>query len=398
MLPCVARQPIFDRSLRVYAYELLFRDPDSLRSSEPLGELKTAKVIVDTLMQIGLEHVARGALALVNVSRGLVLSDIPLLLPPSRVGLEVLEEVPPDPEVIAALTELRGAGYQILLDDFVYEPSLRPLVEVADGIKVEVNGCSRDELERQLRELIPFRLPLTAEKVETPECYELCRDLGFDYFQGFFFADPNPVPGASVPVGTLTKLRLGIAIQQPELDFEDLERIISQDVALAYRLLRYLNSAHFSLPRTLTSVRDALVVLGMDAVRRWATVVVFAGVEAKTDELIALALIRARMCEVLAESAAAPVHGCFLTGLLSVLDGLTDLPLEQVVDALPLADEIVAALLRGDGVQGDLLARVIAYERGEFERAVAAPFSPGPVSDAYLDAVAWASAAMVELR
>jgi len=206
------------------------------------------------------------------------------------------------------------------------------------------------------------------------------------------------VPGASVAVSVLTKLRLALALQRPGAELEDLERIIAKDAALAYRLLRYLNSAYFSLPRTLRSVREALVVLGVEAVQRWATVVVFAGIEAKTDELLALALIRARMCELLAQAAGAPTHGAFLVGLLSVLDGLTDLPLGQAVAELPLSDELVAALLAHEGPQGDILSRVLAYERGELERAVAPPLDPGPVGDAYVGAVAFASSTMFELR
>jgi len=397
-LPCIARQPILSRSLNVYAYELLFRDPDSLAAQKPLGDLATARVIVDALMHVGLDRVAGHALALVNVSRGLIMSDIPLLLPPTRVSLELLESTDGDAELLRSLGQLRSAGYRIFLDDFQYTDSRQSLLKLADGIKLEVNGRGRAELEREVALVERFGVPLIAEKVETHVTYELCRELGFDYFQGFFFAEPNPVPGASVAVSVLTKLRLALALQRPDTELEDLERIIGQDAALAYRLLRYLNSAYFSLPRTLKSVREALVVLGVDAVQRWATVVVFAGVEAKTDELLALALIRARMCELLAGSAGVPVEGCFLIGLLSVLDGLTDMPLEQAVEALPLSDEVMAALLDGDGPQGDILTRVLAYERGELERAVAPPLDPGPVSDAYVDAVTFASSTMFELR
>jgi EAL and modified HD-GYP domain-containing signal transduction protein len=397
-VPCIARQPILGRSLHVYGYELLFRDPDSRAPEEPLGDRATARVMVDALMDIGLDRVAGRALALVNVTSGLVMSDIPLLLPPARVALELLEGATAEPELLHALGRLRESGYRIFLDDFAYADAPRSLLRLADGVKVEVNERPREELEREVELLRPFGVTLVAEKVETHRTYAVCEELGFDYFQGFFFAEPNPVPGASVAVSVLTKLRLALALQRPGAELEDLERIIAKDAALAYRLLRYLNSAYFSLPRTLRSVREALVVLGVEAVQRWATVVVFAGIEAKTDELLALALIRARMCELLAQAAGAPTHGAFLVGLLSVLDGLTDLPLGQAVAELPLSDELVAALLAHEGPQGDILSRVLAYERGELERAVAPPLDPGPVGDAYVGAVAFASSTMFELR
>lgn len=382
----------------MFGYELLFRDPGSLSAREPFGDLATARVMVDALMDIGLDRVVGNARALVNVTPALVSSGIPLLLPPDRVSLELLEGVAAEPELLRALGGLRARGYRIFLDDVVYAETPRSLLRLADGVKVEVNGRSHEELEREVDALRRFGPLLVAEKVETHRTYALCSELGFDFFQGFFFAEPNPVPGSSVAVSVLTKLRLALALQRPGVELEDLQRIISQDAALAYRLLRYLNSAHFSLPRRLRSVREALVMLGADAVQRWATVVVFAGIEARTDELLALALIRARMCELLAAAAGAPAEGAFLVGLLSVVDGLTDLPLEQALAGLPLSEEIVAALLAGEGPHGDLLRRVLAYERGDFEEAVAPPLDPGPVSDAYVEAVGFASSTMFELR
>jgi EAL and modified HD-GYP domain-containing signal transduction protein len=397
-LPCLARQPILDRRLRLVAYELLFRDPGSGGVHPPLGDQATARVIVDTLMQVDTESVLGDARGLVNVTREFVLSDLPRLLPPERFSLELLESARIDGDLLEALGRLRNDGYALVLDDFVYRPDLDPVLELAESVKIEVHRRTRPEIEAVLATVARHDIRLIAEKVETPEQYDLCQELGFDAFQGYFFAKPKLVGGATVEVSMLTKLRLAVALQQPGLDLKDFERIIASDVALSYRLLRYLNSAFCSFPRKLNSVREAVVMTGLDPMRRWATLVVLAGVEGKSQELLAIALIRAKMCETLAGSIGRDADGYFITGLFSVLDALADTPLETVVRLLPLSDEIVEALLAGEGPLGDTLLRVMAYERGDFEIAIAPPFDVSSISNAYVDAVTWASATLNELR
>jgi EAL and modified HD-GYP domain-containing signal transduction protein len=392
-VPCVARQPIFDRYLRVVGYELLFRDvevdPDHANVVD--GEGATAKVISDTLMELGLEHVVGSGLGFINVTRPFVLGELPLVLPADHVVLELLEDVQIDPKLVRAIADLKQQGFRVALDDFHFEESARQLVELADIVKIDVLGRTREELDRQLDLLDPFEVRVLAEKVETHETYELCRELGFHYFQGFFFERPKLVGGHPIQPGVVAKIRLAGELQQPGLDLEALERIVSQDVALTYRLVRTVNSAFFSLPRRISSLHDALVLLGENQVRRWATVIVLAGLEGKPDELIGTALVRGRMCELMAEQAGERKdQGYFLTGLFSLLDALCDAPLEEVIEDLPLAHEIVDALVAGKGAQGEILKSVVAYEHGDFDGAELRSLATEQIAEAYLGAVGWA--------
>jgi EAL and modified HD-GYP domain-containing signal transduction protein len=392
-VPCVARQPIFDRFLRVVGYELLFRDVavDTEEAHVVHGDEATAKVISDTLMELGLEHVIGSGLGFINVTRPFVVGELPLVLPPDHVVLELLEDVQVDRQLVAAVAQLKSQGFRVALDDFHYEESARPLLELADVVKIEVLDRTREELDRELDLLDPFEVRVLAEKVETHETYELCHELGFHYFQGFFFERPRLVGGHPIQPGVVAKVRLAGELQQPGLDLEALERIVSQDVALSYRLVRTVNSAFFSLPRRISSLHDALVLLGENQVRRWATVIVLAGLEGKPDELIGTALVRARMCELIAEqSGARKDQGYFLTGLFSLLDALVDAPLEEVIDDLPLSDEIVDALVSGRGTQGEILRSVVAYEHGDFAGAELSSVPTEQIAEAYLGAVGWA--------
>jgi EAL and modified HD-GYP domain-containing signal transduction protein len=233
-------------------------------------------------------------------------------------------------------------------------------------------------------------LQLVATRVESPEEVERCRALGFSLFQGSFFAKPNLVRQRRVGTGGTASLRTLAGVAAPDASFEDLEKAISADVGLSLKLLRYVNSAFFSLPRTVGSVKEALTLLGTATVRRWATVMALVDATADApEELVELALQRARMCEVLG---GASVHGdqadaLFTVGLFSVADALLDRPMEEVLETLPFSDEIRAALLRHEGAKGVLLERVMSYERGEFPDE-----SEGGLTlpQAYADAVPWA--------
>jgi len=225
--------------------------------------------------------------------------------------------------------------------------------------------------------------------VETPEEVERCRALGFELFQGSFFAKPNLVRQRRVGTGGLASLRTLAEVARPEASFEDLEQAISADVGLSLKLLRYINSAFFSLPRTVGSVHEALTLLGTATVRRWATVMALVEVTAGAPEdLVELALQRAHMCEVLGGTPeGGHADALFTVGLFSVADALLDRPMEEVLDTLPFSDEIRDALVRHEGDKGELLERVMSYERGEF------PDDPGAavsLPEAYADAVPWA--------
>src|SRR3954451_8441231 len=235
---------------------------------------------------------------------------------------------------------------------------------------------------------------LVATGVGDHDVFERCRDLGFTYFQGDWFAKPRLFRRRGVATAGLGSLRRLSELTAGDISFEDLDRIISSDVGLSLKLLRYVNSAFFALPRTVSSVHEALSMLGVRTVRRWATVMVISSIPDVPDELVGLGLRRAHMCEILAGSALPEERETLFTiGLFSVADALLNAPMAEVLDSLPFTEEIQAALLRREGPKGELLGAVCAYERGEFPTLAAADPEAPSLAGAYRAALEWADEA-----
>jgi len=391
----VARQPILDHALRVAGYELLFRSSAADRADVLSSEAATSSVIVNSFMEVGLNDLVGDVRAYINVSRAFLESVRPLPLPPGRVVLELLEDQVIDDGLIAVLDELIGDGFSIALDDFVWTEDCEPLLERADIVKIDILAYNEPELAalvRRLRER-PKRLRLLAEKVETRAEFERCRALGFDTFQGYFFARPARIEKRGVPTHHLAALSAMTQLASTE-DFDHLERIITRDVGLSMRLLRYANSAYIYLPRRVGSVHDALMMLGTLTVRRWATMIALAGMPDAPHELLVTALVRARMCQLLS-GAERETDGDeqFTVGLFSVADALVDAPMESIVEALPLKVTVVEALVNHAGRLGRLLDCVLAYERADFDAVERFDIPLSTVDAAYRRAIPWADIA-----
>jgi c-di-GMP phosphodiesterase len=361
----VARQPILDRRLDVMGYELLYRTSANLGSANPeQAEQATSRVIADAFGELGLERLVGARPAFVNLTRDFLLAVRPLPLAPDRVVLELLEDQVVDDALIDVLHELVGKGFALALDDFVYDGTQEPLLDLASIAKVDVRALAPEEAIEQLELLRARGIKTVAEKVETLEEFELYRDAGFDFFQGYFYARPSVIHRQRVPeaLGSLGE------IQSAGGDFDSVQRVILRDVGLSYRLLRYANSAFIGLPSPVGSVREALIRLGARTVQQWATMLVLAGLPGKPHQLVATALLRARMCQL-----AVPPRNrhlmdrLFTVGMFSVIDALLDMPMEEALSGLPLDDDVMTALLGGGSIEGDVLQRVLAYERGDFD-------------------------------
>jgi c-di-GMP phosphodiesterase len=386
----VGRQPIYDRQLDVYAYELLFRSGESNQAGVMDGDQATSQVILNTFMEIGLETIVGQKLAFINLTRGFILQDYSSVFPAGRVVMEVLENIPVDDELIEAVRRSSSQGYLIALDDFIYHERLQPLVEIADIIKVDVLALDQVALQEHVAALRPYKVKLLAEKVETQDHFKYCRDLGFDYFQGYFFCKPEIIKGQRVPANRVVTLQLLAKLQDPETDFAELEEIISRDVSLGYKLLRVVNSAFYSLPRKVDSLRQALLMLGTRNIATWVSVILLSGIDDKPHELMVTAMVRAKMCELLAQTLGQRSKDTFFTvGLFSALDALLDNPMEDILKSLPLSDDIVTALLSYRGMLGDTLQCVLAYERGDWDNVHCAELDSTTITDAYLQAIAW---------
>ena len=344
----IARQPIFNVHKQLFAYELLFRQTLGLKLGELSGERATSSLLSTSFLTEDIDRIAGTRPCFVNFTADLLVRGVPGAFPSDRIIVEVLEDVQPSPEVIAACRDLRDRGYLLALDDFVYSDSLLPLIELAGIIKIDYRLTPAAEIEALICRLAPYRLKFLAEKIETYQEFEHARDLGCHYFQGYFFARPQSLRLREVSSLKVTQLRLLAEINRPELSAANLERIISADVAIAYKLLRFINSVYFSLVRKVESIRRAIIYLGETEVRRFVMLVIVSNLAAdKPEELLRLSVVRARFCELLATRGTYAAHSAelFLVGLFSLLDVLINLLMQEIVRELPMHDSVVGALL-----------------------------------------------------
>jgi c-di-GMP-related signal transduction protein len=392
----IARQPIHDRTRRVVGYELLFRG--AARRDGIDEERATASVIVETFTGIGIDTIVGAHPAHVRVSRRFLLELHAFALPPERVVLEIPAPDVVDAALVAVLERLAEQRYRISLacDPRGAVPTALSLL--ADSVKLDVGGLELAEIAGVGQRFGRATPTLLAAGVDTPALMERCAEAGFDRFQGFFFCTPDVVQAQTLPSARIAELRSLAGLYAQGTTFEELEELIARDVALSYRLLCYLNSAYFGLPRRVSSVREALTLLGTKAVRRWATLIALSGVQDAPHELTVTALLRARLCELIGRalrtgsaSDTAP-EAFFTVGLLSVVDAIMQAPLPQILDALPLADDVQAALLERRGPLGDALQAVIAYERGDLTSA-RQHARGAPLPELYLTAMRWADSA-----
>jgi EAL and modified HD-GYP domain-containing signal transduction protein len=385
----VARQPIFNRDLEVVGYELLFRGEDtSAVIASPEGA--TASVVLNAFTEIGLERIVGDRRAWINVSREFILSGLAQTVPSGHVRLELLEDQLLDDELILALADLSAAGYRLALDDFEYSDAAEPLLELVDVVKLDVLALGRQGMEKHAALLQSHGVTLLAEKVETQDDYAFCVELGCELFQGYFFCRPELLRDRGIVASRLSLLEVIAALQDPAVDLSQLERLIVRDVSLSFRLLRYINSAFFGLRCEVSSIGQALALLGVQNLRRWATLSVFASIDDKPTELTVTALIRGRFCELAGRHLSAVQGELFTLGMFSVIDALMDTPIDDVLTSIPFPLDMREALIAHDGEKGALLECVQALEAGDFDRAHELVPGAGAM---YLDALVWANEA-----
>ncbi|HEY5429365.1 MAG TPA: HDOD domain-containing protein [Solirubrobacteraceae bacterium] len=392
----IARQPIFNDKLDVVAYELLFRGGGYVGGApSDNSERATATVILNALTELELSRIVGNKPAWVNVSREFIVGGLAQVIPPGQVGLEILEDELFDDELIAALRDLKHRGYQLALDDFRFRPGAELLLELFDVIKLNMPELGRERMGEQVARLAPYRGLVLADRLATRPDHEFCVGAGVDLFQGGFFCQPAVVGTRGIAANRLALLQVVAALHAPGVDLSDLELLIVRDVALSFRLLRYVNSAYFGTRGEVRSIGQALALLGVDNVRRWATLSVLASIDDKPTELTVTALIRGRFCQLAGEQLGLgdPAE-LFTLGLFSVIDGMMDAPMLDVVASLPLAEDMRDALALRRGPKGQLLDCVVALETGEYAypRTVVAG-----VGELYLTSLIWANTAAESL-
>ena len=397
----LGRQPILDRNRRTYGYEFLYRggQHDAAFFSDP--DEATRAVLERSMLEWGFGRVLGGRQGFINASETFLRSGLYQVLKPDTVVIELAASLELDDATLAELRTARAAGYRLALDGVtdVARIADMPVTSLVDVLKVDVARVDPAELELlvpDLRVLAP-RAHLLAEKVEDHDVFERCQALGFQFFQGYFFAKPEVLSRRTRPVHRSAALALLAEVQRPDIDVPRLEELVSSDPTLAYRLLSLVNSSAFGLADTVDSVRRAIVLLGIDKVRHIAALLTLSASSADNEELVVLAATRARMAGELAAERALS-GSAFMAGLLSVLDAIFDVPLADLLGELPLPEVVTEALLEGTGPIGEVLEAVRAFERADVVSIES--LRPGGVDEmcsAFGSAAMWADALRLQL-
>ena len=370
----VARQPIFRRSLKVYGYELLFRSGlENFCKPDQDGTQATSQVIASTFSLIGISKITEGRKAFINFTTEMLAKEYPSLFPREITVVEVLEDVNVTEKVVSACKNLVAAGYILALDDFIYTPEFQPLVEIAHIIKFDIRAMTMDELRLDLARLEQYNVRLLAEKVETKEEFDTLKEMGFDLFQGYFFSRPNIVQGRDIPGSKLQYLHILRAIQDENYDFKKIAEFVARDVSLSFKLLKYVNSAAMRRRVEVTSLPNAVALIGELTLRKWLSLMMLSYMaDEKPEELLRLTLLRARFCEQVGEKlrrkGSAFAAACYTVGMFSLLDVLLDQPMQSIVQELNLSEEISDTLTGAKKTPLSLvLSLAEAYERGDWD-------------------------------
>lgn len=393
----VARQPIFDPHQKVYAYELLFRSglDNFFDGSDP--DQASSSVIIDSLLLMGMEKLTGGDLAFINCTRNVLIKGYAALLPKDQVVVEILESVEPDDEVVGACLRLKRAGFMLALDDFIYKEQLEPLMPLIDFVKIDFRTTTEKDRRALVEKLSPRGIKMVAEKVETRSELHQALEMGYTYFQGYFFSKPEIIVAQDIPGYKLNYLRVLQAVNQPEINLVELENIIKLEASLTYKLLRYLNSAFFGFRTEIRSIHHALALLGEEELKKWASLVAMAAMGAdKPPELVVSVIIRAVFCESLAPQIGMLNRAAdlFLLGMMSLIDAILDRPLPEILEKMPISNEIKEALLGGENRFRDVYETVLAYEAADWpkfaEKAKKLNLDEESVPELYLKSVEWA--------
>ncbi len=328
----VARQSIYDAELNVVGYEVLYRNSQENRAAVSDGNQATSELLLNAAVEIGLERVVGDKLAFVNLTREFLIGRHPLPLDNGQLVLEILEDVAIDQELVDGVTKLVSQGYTLALDDAVYRDELVPLLKLAGIVKVELPAIPKNELDSHVQRFRGYPVKLLAEKVETQAEFKRCLQLGFEYFQGYFLSRPQMLQAKELQASQTAVLQLLAQLADPDVTIEALERLVRNDATMSYKLLRYINSSKFGIRRKIESLRQAIVLIGLQGVRTLAMLVSLAGASQKPGDLLKSAALKAIFCEKLGRlTYCRDIHVHFTAGLLSSFDAIFEIPMPEVL-------------------------------------------------------------------
>lgn len=365
----VARQPIFNKKQQVVAYELLFRDGTSNSFPNIADDRATARLIMDNQLNLGTRYLTSGKKALINIGPDSLKQELSYFLPPRDVIIELLETIRPTQENYQYVRGLFHSDYRLALDDFEYSKEWEPFLKLIRLVKFDILATPLDQIKGVVSELKGRKnLKLLAEKVETLEEFEQAKSMGFNFFQGYFFAKPRVIEQNDIEINYAIALLIYAEVLRPNLNIGKIADLFAQDTALAYKLLRLMNSGVFPIKSRIESLKQALVYLGDERVRKFVGLIMTAHVaHMKPSELTRLSIVRSRFCELIAKKIAPTMaNSAFLVGLFSLLDAILDKPMDVVINKLPFPEPIQEALLGKPNTLHYILNVVKAYEKGSW--------------------------------
>lgn len=367
MFAYIARQAILNKKKELYAYELLFRDGENNCFPDIPPDEATSKILTNSHLDLGLEDISAGKPVFINFHQDTLLYRFPTSLDPQKVVIEIVETVKPTPELVQACKTIKELGYTLALDDHDFDPQWDVLLPYIDIIKVDIVECDEQTLVGNIGKYVDSKIKLVAEKIETMEDFEKYRDIGFDYFQGYFFARPEIIKQKKLPTSKLSLIELISASSADEFDLEKVNNIIQRDVSLSYKLLRFINNPLVNKTNKISNLRHALNYMGQIEVKKFIALLALANLgDNKPVELLHVSLVRAKFCDLIGQAKSLsnnPPTG-FLLGLFSLLDALLDQPMQSIVEKLPIGEDIKAALCGDENELKQFLALIRAFESG----------------------------------
>lgn len=381
-----------DSASNLFAYELLFRGGEEDRASFDDENQASASVILNTFIEIGLEDVVGTHEAFVRMTDQFMESEFFRSLPRNRTILILPDDVKPGGETFSAAKNAVDQGYRIALNNYRMQDGVGPLLDLAGFVKIDCLNKKPEEVRPLFDSLRGRKLRVIADRVETQEVFSQMREIGFRYFKGYYFCKPDVMRRKTVPTSRVAVMELLARIQEPDVAMTRIQEIIERNVSISYRILRYVNSALYSFPRRIESIRHATSLLGLERVRDCLTLSLLAEIEDKPFQLSVTALVRARTCQLLARSVGNIHEGVFFSaGLLSVLDAVLDMPMVKVVEVMRLAKELKEALLNHTGPAGNALRAALGCETAAIDTKALRIFGARTLRQSHVQAIKWVS-------
>lgn len=396
MYAYIARQPIYDNTKALYGYELLFRDGEHNSFPNIDGDEATSRLLTEHHLLVGVEQIAAGKLAFINFSAETLIHHFPTSIDPKTTVIEILESVPISMELLQACKALHEMGYALALDDHDFDAKWDVFLPYTRYLKVDVQQFNLVQISKFIQRIKHHPVTLLAEKVETAEQFEKLKLMGFTLFQGYLFARPEMMKHRQLSSNKLNLLELIGESCAEQLDFDRLSRIVERDVALSFKLLRFINNSAYAKEQSIQSLKLAMVYMGEAELKKFIALLALANLaNGEDDARIIQSLVRARFCDHLAKLCNYPADppSAFLTGLFSKVDELVEMPMEQVLKQLPLPEAIRQALTGRSGSLGQFLSLIESYENAEWSQAERLANQLHPATDLaqlYFDAVHWA--------